>query len=184
VSHGAATRAPAVFLDRDGVLNAAVVRDGRPYPPQTEADVQLLPGVADACRALAGAGLKLVCVSNQPDIARGTQSATVVADINAHLQRLLDLDEIVVCPHDDGDGCACRKPLAGMLFTAAERMNLDLVRSVTVGDRWRDVEAGRTAGTLTVFIDRGYRERAPDGADLIVGELEEAVEWIISKLHT
>lgn len=177
-------RAPAVFLDRDGVLNAPVLRQGRPHPPNTEADVRLLPGVVEACRALASAGLKLVCVSNQPDIARGTQQPAVVANINAHLQRLLGLDEIVVCPHDDGDGCSCRKPLAGMWFDAAERLDLDLTHSVTVGDRWRDIDAGRAAGTLTVFIDRGYRERAPDEADLIVAELGEAVEWIISKLQT
>jgi D-glycero-D-manno-heptose 1,7-bisphosphate phosphatase len=174
--------APAVFLDRDGVLNAPVVHDGLPYPPRSTAELELLPGVAEACAALTDAGFRLICVSNQPDIARGTLPSRVVAEINAQLQARLGLDDIVICPHDDADLCACRKPRPGMLLEAAARLDLDLMRSVTVGDRWRDVEAGRSAGTLTVFIDRGYAEPAPVGVDLTVGELEEAVGWIISKL--
>lgn len=174
---------PAVFLDRDGVLNEPAVRDGRPYPPRGLDEVRLLPGVPQACRQLSDAGLKLVCVTNQPDIARGTQDPVAVAAINAHLRRVLGLDDVVTCPHDDPDGCQCRKPMPGMLFDAAQRLDLDLSRSVTVGDRWRDIDAGRAAGTLTVYVDRGYRERAPEGPDLIVRELEEAVEWIIEKLQ-
>lgn len=173
---------PAVFLDRDGVLNAAVVTAGVPHPPNTEADLRLLPGVVEACRVLSMTGFKLVCVTNQPDIARGTQSPAIVARINARLEEHLGLDEVLVCPHDDADACTCRKPLAGMFFDAADRLDLDLVRSVTVGDRWRDIEAGRAAGTLTVFIDRGYRERASVEADLTVAELGEAVPWIIDRL--
>lgn len=171
--------AAAVFLDRDGVLNEATVRDGRPYPPDTPDDVRLLPGVEAACAALAGAGLRLIVVTNQPDIARGTRDAAEIAAINARLQALLPLDEVVVCPHDDGDGCDCRKPLPGMIVGAARRWDVDLARSVTVGDRWRDVAAGHAAGTRTVHIDRHYAEPAPDAPDLTVGELEESVQWII-----
>lgn len=174
---------PAVFLDRDGVLNEPAVRDGRPYPPRDLDEVRLLPGVRQACQQLSAAGLKLVCVTNQPDIARGTQDPAAVSTINAHLHRVLRLDDVVTCPHDDPDGCQCRKPLPGMLLDAAQRLDLDLSRSVTVGDRWRDIDAGRAAGTLTVYVDRGYRERSPEGPDLIVRELEEAVEWIIEKLQ-
>jgi D-glycero-D-manno-heptose 1,7-bisphosphate phosphatase len=145
-------------------------------------EVRLLPGVSDACRRLSAAGLKLVCVTNQPDIARGTQDPAAVESINAHLRRVLALDDVVTCPHDDPDACRCRKPLPGMLLDAADRLDLDLARSVTVGDRWRDIEAGRAAGTLTVHIDRAYRERTPTGSDLTVRELEEAVEWIVQKL--
>jgi D-glycero-D-manno-heptose 1,7-bisphosphate phosphatase len=172
--------AAGVFLDRDGVLNAASVRDGRPHPPQTVADLSVLPGVPDACHAMAAAGLRLICITNQPDIARGTQDADVVATLNVRLQEALDLDEVVTCPHDDADGCECRKPKPGMILDAAERWGVDLARSVTVGDRWRDVEAGRSAGTRTVFIDRGYAERAPAQPDLTVADLQEAVPWIIA----
>jgi D-glycero-D-manno-heptose 1,7-bisphosphate phosphatase len=174
--------APAVFVDRDGVLNESTIRDGRPYPPDAASELRLLPGVREACLDLSAAGFKLVCVTNQPDIARGTQDPDTVATMNAHLQELLPLDDVVVCPHDDSDGCVCRKPLPGMILDAAHRLDLDLSRSVTVGDRWRDVAAGRSAGTLTVFIDRGYSELAPDEPDLTVRELKEAVGWIIEKL--
>ncbi len=169
----------AVFLDRDGVLSVPVVRDGHPYPPSTAEDLAVLPGAAEACRRLAEAGLALIVVTNQPDIARGTTDPATVAAINERLMEQLELDEVVVCPHDDTDGCACRKPKPGMLIEASERWRIDLTSSVTVGDRWRDVDAGRAAGTRTVFVDRCYNERGPEAPDLTVGELHESVPWIL-----
>ena len=172
------TRA-AVFLDRDGVLNAADVRDGRPHPPADADAVSVLPGAVEACRDLADAGFALIVITNQPDIARGTTSAAAVDAINDRLLAELPLDEVVVCPHDDADGCECRKPRPGMILGAAGRLDIDLSRSVTVGDRWRDVAAGRAAGTRTVFVDRSYDEPSAEGQDLTVNELEESVPWII-----
>jgi D-glycero-D-manno-heptose 1,7-bisphosphate phosphatase len=169
----------AVFLDRDGTLNASVVRDGRPYPPATPAEMTLLDGAAEACAELSAAGLPLIVVTNQPDIARGTTDRATVDAINARLADLVRIDEIVVCPHDDADRCACRKPKPGMLLEAAQRRGIDLARSVTVGDRWRDVEAGRSAGTHSVFIDQGYDERRPEHPDLTVAALKESVQWIL-----
>ncbi|ADB53876.1 D-glycero-alpha-D-manno-heptose-1,7-bisphosphate 7-phosphatase [Conexibacter woesei] len=171
----------AVFLDRDGTLNAAVIRDERPYPPATPGELELIDGVADACAELTGAGFKLVCITNQPDIARGTQERATVDAINARLLELLALDEIVVCPHDDADDCPCRKPRPGMILDSAERLGIDLARSVTVGDRWRDVDAGHGAGTRTVFIDRGYAEQQPAAQpDLTVSDLKESIPWILA----
>lgn len=170
---------PGVFLDRDGVLNASVTRAGRPHPPSSADEVELLPGVEGALRAFADAGLPLIVVTNQPDIARGTATLEDVDAINARLRAALPIDEIVVCPHDDPDDCACRKPRPGMLVDAAARWDIDLPRSVMVGDRWRDIEAGRAAGTATVFIDRDYDERAPSAPDLTIRELPEGVTWII-----
>jgi D-glycero-D-manno-heptose 1,7-bisphosphate phosphatase len=173
------SQGPGVFLDRDGVLNAATVVDGLPRPPADVAEVRILPGVEAACRELAAAGLVLIGITNQPDIARGTQTPERVAAINAHLKARLGLDDLLVCPHDDADGCDCRKPRPGMIIEAAQRWDIDLAHSVTVGDRWRDVEAGRAAGTRTVFIDRHYAELAPSEPDLVVNELEESIQWII-----
>ncbi len=169
----------AVFLDRDGVLNAAEVRDGRPHPPADAAAVAVLPGAAAACRELAAAGLALIVITNQPDIARGTTSTAQVKAINDRLRAELPLDDVVVCPHDDADGCECRKPQPGMILAAARRWEIDLSRSVTVGDRWRDVAAGRAAGTRTVYLDRGYDEPSAEGQDLTVNQLQESVPWII-----
>jgi D-glycero-D-manno-heptose 1,7-bisphosphate phosphatase len=171
----------AVFLDRDGVLNRAVVRDGRPYPPRELDELEVLPGVEDACARLRAAGFDLVVVTNQPDIARGTVAADSVERLNRHLRRAVTVDEIVVCPHDDDDDCACRKPRPGMLVAAGERRRIDLAQSYMVGDRWRDVEAGRRAGCRTIFIDHGYNEREPDAPDVVVTGLREAADWILDQ---
>jgi D-glycero-D-manno-heptose 1,7-bisphosphate phosphatase len=171
----------AVFLDRDGVLNRALVVDGRPLPPASVAELEILPGVEEACRRLHEAGLLLIVVTNQPDVARGTQTMTEVKALNHELSSRLPLDEIRVCVHDDADECACRKPAPGMLVDAASEHEIDLGASVMVGDRWRDVEAGRRAGCKTVFIDWGYSERAPEAPDLIVRQLGEAVPWILER---
>jgi len=172
---------PAVFLDRDGVLNRALVVDGTPHPPATVEELELLPGVQDACRRLHAAGLLLIVASNQPDLARGTQSIEAVEAINAALLARLPLDDVRVCPHDDADRCPCRKPEPGLLLDAARELHVDLSSSVMVGDRWRDVEAGRRAGCKTVFVDWGYSERSPQGPDLTVHTLAEAVPWILER---
>jgi D-glycero-D-manno-heptose 1,7-bisphosphate phosphatase len=170
----------AVFLDRDGVLNAAVVRDGVPHPPAGAEELEMLPGVEEACARLRGAGYDLVVVTNQPDIARGTQTAEAVERINNVLVEALPLDEVVVCPHDDADDCPCRKPKPGMLVDAAGRRGLDLAASFMVGDRWRDVEAGRRAGCKTIFVDRGYDQGLAQ-PDVTVSDLGEAAAWILGR---
>jgi D-glycero-D-manno-heptose 1,7-bisphosphate phosphatase len=168
-----------VFLDRDGVLNRPRVVAGTPQPPASVEDLELLPGAADACRRLHEAGLLLIVVTNQPDVARRTQTLEGVEAFNRKLSARLPLDEIRVCPHDDADRCQCRKPAPGLLLDAARDWGIELKASVLVGDRWRDVEAGRRAGCKTVFIDWGYSEQAPEGQDLTVRMLDEAVPWIL-----
>ena len=174
----------AVFLDRDGVLNRALVRAGRPYPPRRPEEFELLPGVQAACAELRAAGYELIVVTNQPDIARGILSVDVLEQLNDALRGAVEVDEIVVCPHDDSDDCPCRKPRPGMLISTAERRHLDLTESFMVGDRWRDVEAGRRAGCGTVFIDRGYDERAVNASDCVVSGISEAAAWILGKSAT
>ena len=170
---------PAVFLDRDGVLTEPVVVDGVPRPLPPEAGVRLLPGAQAACMRLREAGLSLICVTNQPDIARGTVSADAVDAVNRDLAGRLGLDAVLVCPHDDDDRCDCRKPLPGLLLQGARTFDIDLARSVMVGDRWRDIGAGRAAGCGTVFIDNGYDEARPDGPDIIATSLASVVSEIL-----
>ena len=159
---------PAVFLDRDGVINRAVVRNGKPYPPDRLEDLEVLPGVADALARLKSAGFALVVVTNQPDVARGRQTADVVNAMHERLAALLPIDEFRVCWHDDGDSCECRKPKPGLLTRAPL---YDIARSFIVGDRWRDIEAGRRAGCrAAILIDYGYEEpevREPECASAI-----------------
>jgi D-glycero-D-manno-heptose 1,7-bisphosphate phosphatase len=171
---------PAVFLDRDGVINRAVIRGGRPYPPARLEDFELLPGVVEAAADLRSAGFALVVATNQPDVAAGRQDRAVVEAMHAQMRARLDLDAIKVCYHVDADGCTCRKPLPGMLLEAAAEWSLDLARSFMVGDRWRDVEAGRAAGCRTILVGGGYGECLPAPPDATASSLREAARLILS----
>ena len=174
----------AVFLDRDGVLNRATVREGRPYPPASIAEVEILPGVVEALQRLKDAGFVLIVVSNQPDVARGTTPLATVAAINDYLAERLPIDRFIMCYHDSGDGCDCRKPRPGMLLAGAREFNVDLAASVMVGDRWRDVEAGIAAGCKTIFIDYGYEEKKPKTCDYRVLSAHEALKTILIEDQT
>jgi D-glycero-D-manno-heptose 1,7-bisphosphate phosphatase len=171
----------ATFLDRDGVLNRAIVRDGRPYPPATLEAFEILPGVRQAMQKLHNAGLLLIGVTNQPDVARGTQRREVVEAMHTRLLAAMPITAILVCYEDD-DNCPRRKPNPGLLLEAAATYGIDLTASFMIGDRWRDVEAGRRAGCKTVFIDLGYRERRPNpDADHRASDLPDAADWIIAQ---
>ncbi len=171
----------AVFLDRDGVLNAALLdAKGGPVPPRTKAEFAMLPGVAEACAALRQAGFLLIGCTNQPDIARGTTPREFVDWVNQSVMAAAGLDEMRVCPHDDADQCHCRKPKPGMLTDAAAQHGIDLSRSWMVGDRWRDCAAGTAAGCKTLFINRGYAERGPElKPHAVVTGLPEAAAIIL-----
>lgn len=169
----------AVFLDRDGVLNRAIVRNGKPFPPDSLDDLEILPDVPDAIDRLRAAGFLCIVVTNQPDVARGTQSRATVDAMHEHLQSVLPLTDILAC-YDDGTASPCRKPNPGMLLQAAETHSIALCQSYMIGDRWRDVEAGRRAGCQTVFIDYNYSEPRPEPpADFTCDSLQHAVAWIL-----
>lgn len=170
----------AVFLDRDGVLDLPVIREGKPYPPASVAELEITPGASEALASLREAGFCLVMVTNQPDVARGSQDREVVEAINGRVKQELDLDAVYVCYHDDVDACACRKPKSGLMTEAARVLDLDLSSSFMVGDRWRDIEAGHGAGCKTAFIDYGYDEALTVDPDKIVGSLIDAVSWILA----
>jgi D-glycero-D-manno-heptose 1,7-bisphosphate phosphatase len=142
--------------------------------------MELAPGAAEALARLKAAGYLLVVVTNQPDVARGRQSREVVERMHAWLAARLPLDEFRVCYHDDADRCSCRKPEPGLLLAAARAHGVDLSKSVMVGDRWRDIDAGRRAGCATVFIDYEYAEPQPPAPDAVVRTLLEAAEWILA----
>ncbi len=178
--------ARAVFLDRDGVLNRAVVRDGLPYPPQNMIALEIIPDAVLALNRLRDAGFRLIVVTNQPDVARGTQTREQVEAIHQALQAQLSLttEDFRVCYHDNADNCSCRKPKPGMLLDAATDFELDLATSFMIGDRWRDIEAGKRAGCKTIFIDYHYAELNRSQPDAIVNSLMDAVDWILRQIGT
>lgn len=171
----------AVFLDRDGVINRAIVRDGRPYPPANLSQLEILPEVQKALQNLHYAHYLLVVVTNQPDVARGVTNKEEVEKINESLLARLPLDAIKSCYHDNGDFCLCRKPLPGLLLMAAEEYGIDLSKSFMVGDRWRDIEAGASAGCKTFFINYRYSEPQPQTPDFTVSSLLEAQKIILGE---
>jgi D-glycero-D-manno-heptose 1,7-bisphosphate phosphatase len=169
----------AVFLDRDGVINANLVRDRRPFAPTKLDEFYFLPGVAEAITRLKEAGFLIIIVTNQPDVPNGITSRETVEAMHSEVLRHLPVDDIEVCFHTDSDGCECRKPKAGMLFNAAVKHAIDTTRSWMVGDRWRDIDAGREAGCATIFIDYGFVQDKPVRADKIVASLTEAAGYIL-----
>jgi len=172
----------AVFLDRDGVINRALERNGKPYPSTNLDEFEIFPEVPEACRRLKAAGFLLIVATNQPDVGRGALSRKAVEEIHAEMRRKLPIDRVEVCYHP-GKGlsdCNCRKPKPGMLLRAARELDIDLAQSWMVGDRWRDVDCGHAAGCRTIFIDRGYAEELKQPPDFRVKSLLEAAEVIVT----
>lgn len=172
----------AAFLDRDGVLVRAHVRNGKPYVIHDPAAVEVLAGVPEAIAVLRQAGYMTLVVTNQPDVVRGVTTRAVVDAINERLRRELRLDAVLTCFHDDADDCPCRKPRPGLMLQARDAYGLDLASCFVIGDRWRDIDAGINAGCRTVFIDYHYDEPRPlDRADHVCGSLQEATRWILAQ---
>jgi D-glycero-D-manno-heptose 1,7-bisphosphate phosphatase len=177
------TKRRAVFLDRDGVINKPIVREGRPYPPADVEDFELYEDVMAGCAQLHAADYVLVIVTNQPDVARGTQTRVAVEAIHRTMLDLLpQIARVEVCWHagvDWGDSCDCHKPAPGMVLRAAQALGIDLAKSFLVGDRWRDVDCGHGAGCRTIFVDRNYSEPLRQPPDWTVTSFGQAVEVIM-----
>lgn len=181
---------PAVFLDRDGVINDVVPNSisGTRESPATPAEVRLMPGAADAARMLRAAGYSLVVVSNQPGAAKGLTTRPALDEVHGAVKAALDdagaaVDDWRYCFHhpDAGDTCNCRKPEPGLLLDAAQSLQLDLAASWMVGDSDSDVEAGRSAGCRTVLVMNPHsaHRRVGARADVHVADLADAAREIL-----
>lgn len=182
----ASPQRPAVFLDRDGVLNRTLIVDRLPRAPRTLAEFQLFPEAPAACRALRAAGFALVVATNQPDVGRGEMSPAALDAIHAALRAAIpEIEQIEVClaPGRGVESAETRrrKPEPGMLLDAAAALNLDLQRSWMIGDRWRDIDCGRNAGVRTIFIDFHYAESLRAPPDFTVSSLGEAAAIILAR---
>jgi len=172
----------AIFFDRDGVLVVPQVRDGKTYAVMTLEDFHLYSDTEIALRRSRDAGFVNVVVTNQPDVASGIVSKSIVEAMHLELCRLAAIDRIEVSYDASGSNARRRKPNPGMLFDAAEAEDLDLAASFVIGDRSIDMEAARSAGCTAVFIDRGYeRERRPRDYDHSAESILDAVSWCIKQ---
>ena len=167
---------PVIFLDRDGVINRALVRDGKPFSPRVFEEFELVDGVDAALQAFGNLGCRRFIVTNQPDIARGLMSMGELDKMHTYIRNTLPVDDIFVCPHDDVDGCACRKPKPGLLLEAAQKWEVHLPSSFMIGDSWKDMEAGSRAGCVTILLDMPYNRETV--CDYRVADLKMAVDIV------
>jgi D-glycero-D-manno-heptose 1,7-bisphosphate phosphatase len=169
----------AIFLDADGVLNIAIIKDGKPAAPTSLAELKIPDEVKPSLMRLKAAGYLLICVTNKPDIARGLMTQADVDSIYAKIRQDLPLDDVFICYVEESD---CYKPKPGLLLTAKNKYDIELTLSYMIGDRWSDVKAGQNAGCKTIWIDRGYiNEKQPDPpADYTAQSLAEATQWILA----
>jgi len=177
----AGSGAPAVFLDRDGVLTVPEFRDGRSFAPRRLEDFRLYDAAAAALTTLKNAGFRLAVVTNQPDVGHGLVARDIVEEMHRRMVAYLPLDRIEVCYHRQGDGCDCRKPKPGMLRRAAAELGIAPAKSFMVGDRGSDVAAGRAFGCATIFIDLGYRDENPQSPDFTVASIAEAADVVLGR---
>jgi D-glycero-D-manno-heptose 1,7-bisphosphate phosphatase len=170
---------PAVFFDRDGVLVEVLERDGEVRSAVRLDEFHIVTEAPTLVRRLHDAGLRCVVFTNQPEVARGSFSLETLEEMHRQLRQSTLVDDIRVCPHDDADNCACRKPRPGMLLAAARESDIDLAESFVVGDRWRDIDAGHAVGCYSILIDRPYSQCT--SADARVADLAGAVEVILAR---
>ena len=168
----------AVFLDRDGVINKAFISNGLPTSPNSLNELEILPGVKESILRLKKLNYICLLVTNQPDVSRGKIEKKTVIEMNSFLKKEIELDDIFVCYHDDHDNCNCRKPKPGLLLEASKKWNIDLKKSYMIGDRWRDIGAGKSVGCKTIFIDYDYKETKPINPDFTTDSLLNAVHLI------
>ena len=132
----------AVFLDRDGVLNKLVFRDGNYYSPRNIINFKLYNDAEKAIQLIQEKGYLALVVSNQPDIARGYLKKSILNEMTKKIFDKLNVDDIFYCMHDDGM-CDCRKPLPGLIYAAQKKWNIDLSQSIMIGDTEKDYLAAK-----------------------------------------
>ena len=169
----------AIFLDRDGVLNKSIVKFGKPYPPKSKEELSIPSGVKKGVSILKENGFRLIMITNQPDVSRGKISLKKVEEINQFLSKELKLDDVFCCPHDDKDMCKCRKPKPGMIIEAVGKWKIDVSKSFLIGDRWKDIEAGKRAGCKTILINSHYKKKKPTDYTFQAKSLSEAAKIIL-----
>lgn len=160
------------------MLAEAIVRaDGKSYAPTRVEDFALVAGAGEQVQRLRDAGFLCIVFTNQPELANGLLLRADLDTMHRQMMAAIQLDDVYVCPHDKSDGCPCHKPATAMLDDAAVRWGVDLARSYVIGDRWRDVDAGRNAGCYSILIERPYS--AASWADARVATLAEAVDTVL-----
>lgn len=166
-----------MFLDRDGVINALVARDGRLLSPRLIEDFTIIPGVQKAIEKLKWMGFEVVVVTNQPDISRGYLEPSLLHKMNLKVSEL-GVNKVIVCAHSDEDNCECRKPKPGMLEQYIKSSEKKYSSIWMIGDQETDVIAGALVHAITILISSDNRLNLETSARYVVTNLASAVEII------
>ena len=172
-----------VFLDRDGIINEALAIEGKPYPPNNVREIKIVDGVDELLKYLKSKGFITVVITNQPDVGNRLQDKKIVEKINSYLMDSLLIDDLFSCYHTAKDKCLCRKPKTKLFELAKEKYNIDFSQSWVIGDRWKDVEAGKNIGAKTIFVDYQYREKQPKEPDFTIKQVSEIIDIFKKELQ-
>lgn len=164
-----------IFLDRDGVINKAIIKFGKPHAPKKFEDFQIIDGIKESLLFFKKNGFKVCVFTNQPDVKFNPSIKKEIIKMHNFLIENFAIDLIEVCYHDDSDGCECRKPKPGMLINAAKKLNVKLDKSFVVGDRWRDIQAGQMVNCRCFYINNNYNEKKPEMPYIEIRHLNELV---------
>jgi D-glycero-D-manno-heptose 1,7-bisphosphate phosphatase len=167
----------AVFIERDGVLNAVRVEKQQPVTPLTMEDFRLREDATPSLKKLKAAGLILIVTTNQPGLSRGYLSRRELDRMHDRLRKVFPLDDLFVCPHDETDRCPCRKPKPGLLTEAAFKWKLNLEHSFVISDKWQDAEAARNAGCTSLLLESPWVGKVH--RDFLLPDLALIVEKIL-----
>ncbi len=172
---------PAIFLERDGILNLARVERNHQLTPLTLDQFQVNDDAIEPLRELKKQGFLLVGTTNQPGLSRGYQSRRELDLMHSVLRRALPLDDLFICPHDETDHCPCRKPQAGLYFEASFKWHIDLERSFVVSDKWQDAQAAHLAGCTSLLLKSPWNGSGHH--DFVMHHLSELVQKV-TQLHS
>ena len=168
----------AIFLDRDGTLNKAYIKNGLPISPSSLNKFKIIKGVKKSINRLKKLNFLCILITNQPDVFRGKISKKTVVKMNSYIKKKIKLDDMFVCYHDNEHNCSCRKPKPGLLVKASKKWKIDLNKSFMIGDRWKDILAGKKVGCKTIFINNNYKNDKKVKADFTFKSLLKAVNKI------
>lgn len=168
----------AVFIERDGVLNLVRVERDHQVSPMTLEEMQINTAAVPLLSRLKQEGLLIIVTTNQPGISRGYQNRRELDRMHDCLRKSFNLDDLMVCPHDESDRCPCRKPKPGLLVEAGFKWHLQLDRCFVVSDKWQDAEAARTAGCTSLLINSPWVRTVH--RDFVLPDLGAVVEKILA----
>tara|TARA_B110000046_G_C12920430_1_gene366882 strand:+ start:323 stop:841 length:519 start_codon:yes stop_codon:yes gene_type:complete len=169
----------AFFLDRDGILNKAIIKNRKPYAPIKRKDFKINYKFLSVVKYLKSLKYLLIIITNQPDVNKKKVKRSTVNKYNLELKRYFDLDDVYVCFSDNNKNYR-RKPNPGMLFEAQKKWNIDFEKSYFIGDRKKDIDAGIKVGVKTIFLDKNYKESKPTNYTFKIKNLSK-VKIIVKK---